>query len=485
MSWFHRDTADASPRRRVVWMLLCMLVWIGGCDRFSTDYGNSKGLSGRKSLNGFGGLRRAYQNAGYTTRDVSRLTDRVQKSDVIVWTPQEYGSISVEVTDWFESWLSMGNRTLVYVVPDSGSEVDYWQDAMNLAPPNQRLEYRKQAARAINARAIWRLNRSPLSSNGWFVVSPSVSRQRSSDLSGPWSAAESETATNPVNQDSIPPDSEGGRAGSDQPVTTELKLKAYATSTTSAGATAGNVPAGNFPSQLNAKANGPNSTGFSPFAALASETEVAFESLLDNSERESVIGLIQSEQWGDSRILVVAGGSLLTNYALARPVGRQLAGRLIQASQASVESGKASDSLQAGFLTTGWSGVSVSERKPGVPTASGMELLTVWPISLITIHGVMLGLVVCLMLLPIFGRPRRLRRVEQGDFGDHLDAVAALMKKAGGEAYAKQRISEYFRRIRDENAGPWVQPDTAEHASFTMRQTKMKPEKVTNTEPDK
>lgn len=461
-----------------------MLVWIGGCDRFSTDYGNSKGLSGRKSLNGFGGLRRAYQNAGYTTRDVSRLTDRVQKSDVIVWTPQEYGSISVEVTDWFESWLSMGNRTLVYIVPDSGSEVDYWQDAMNLAPPNQRLEYRKQAARAINARAIWRLNRSPLSSNGWFVVSPSVSRQGASDLSGPWSAAQSETAANQAHPNSTTGFSADGPAGSGPPVTIELKLTAYTTRTTGSSAKPGNIPAG-LPSQLNAKANGPNSTGFSPFAATASETEVAFESLLDNSERESVIGLIQSEQWSDSRIIVVAGGSLLTNYALARPVGRQLAGRLIQASQASVGNAKASDSLQAGFLTTGWSGVSVSERKPGVPTASGMELLTVWPISLITIHGVMLGLVVCLMLLPIFGRPRRLRRVEQGDFGDHLDAVAALMKKAGGEAYAKQRISEYFRRIRDENAGPWILPDTAEHASFTMRQTKMKPEKVTITEPDK
>jgi hypothetical protein len=464
-------------------MLLCVLVWIVGCDQFSTDYGNSKGLSGRKSLNGFGGLRRAYQNAGYSTRDVSRLTDRVQKSDVIVWTPQEYGSISDEVTDWFESWLSIGDRTLVYVVPDSGSEVDYWQDAMKLAPPNQRLEYRKQAARAINARANWRLNRSPLSSNGWFDVSPSVKQQPSTDLSGPWSAAESDAEAKPVSNSNM-----GFREerllGSDQPVTTELKLTAYATSTPGAGAATGNVPAG-FPAQRNAKANGPNSTGFSLFSASPTETEVAFESLLDNSDGDSVVAVIQSDQWNDSQIIVVAGGSLLTNFGLARPFGRQLAGRLIQASILSLDSVDASESLQAGFLTTGWSGVAVSERKPGVPTASGMELLTVWPISLITIHGVMLGLVVCLMLLPIFGRPRRLRRVEQGDFGDHLDAVAALMKKAGGEAYARQRISEYFRRIRDENAGPWGQPDTAEHASFTMKPTQMKPEKTIDTEPDK
>ena len=113
---------------------------------------------------------------------------------------------------------------------------------------------------------------------------------------------------------------------------------------------------------------------------------------------------------------------------------------------------------------------SISERTPGAPIASGMELLTVWPISLVTIHGVLLGLVVCLMLLPIFGRPRKVRRVDHSDFGDHLDAVAALMNRAGGEEFAKQRISEYFKRIRGENSGPWVQPDTTEHASLTMHQ---------------
>ncbi len=60
------------------------------------------------------------------------------RTDVIVWTPQVLGSVTPQVTRWFERWLSRGNKTLVYVVPDSGSEADYWIEAAKLAPPEQR-----------------------------------------------------------------------------------------------------------------------------------------------------------------------------------------------------------------------------------------------------------------------------------------------------------------------------------------------------------
>jgi hypothetical protein len=63
------------------------------------------------------------------------------------------------------------------------------------------------------------------------------------------------------------------------------------------------------------------------------------------------------------------------------------------------------------------------------------------------------------MLWPTFGRPRNLDRTQQNDFGDHLDAVAALMNKAGGEDYARARISEYMKRMHGETSGPWVLPD--------------------------
>ena len=67
-----------------------MLVVVG-CGQFSNEYGRSSGPNATSSLNGFGLLRSAYEIAGFQTRDVRRLSDRVNKADVIVWTPQMLG----------------------------------------------------------------------------------------------------------------------------------------------------------------------------------------------------------------------------------------------------------------------------------------------------------------------------------------------------------------------------------------------------------
>ena len=112
----------AATRWMVATALLILLC--SGCSRLSTDYGNTKGVSGRQSLNGFGALRKSYERTGFRSRDVSRLSDRVMRTDVIVWTPQILGTVNTDVTRWFERWLGLGGRTLVYVVPDSGSEAD-------------------------------------------------------------------------------------------------------------------------------------------------------------------------------------------------------------------------------------------------------------------------------------------------------------------------------------------------------------------------
>ena len=430
---------------------------LSGCSQLESDYGRSKGLTGKRSLNGFGGFRTAFEQAGFDTRDVTRLTQRVKQSDAIVWTPQELESIPTDVTRWFDAWLARGKHTLIYIVPDSGSEVDYWRDASRLAQPSQRLEYRKRAARSTNQRAIWQVNRSPVSTNGWFVVSPSVSSQTSSELSGNWlKDGSSKTGTNDIAQ-----------------VTTEFKIAAYqevpptANPANPANPTTPTVPPapvifnGNQPT-------GPNSAGWTKQATTtATKTKTDFDAKVKNVDGNTIVAIVQSKNWPESQIIVVAGGSLLTNYALTRTSNSLLAARIIDQTKGVVTT----DGLtipKVGFLTTDWQGVSISERKPGAVVASGMELLTVWPISLVTIHGVLLGLVVCLMLFPIFGRPRKIKHVEQNDFGDHLDAVAALMNKAGGEPFARHRISEYFKRIRGESAGPWVLPDTTEHQSFTM-----------------
>ncbi|TWU59177.1 hypothetical protein Poly51_19630 [Rubripirellula tenax] len=416
-------------RQYIYSLVVLLLIATSGCSDLVTDYGESKGLKGQSSLNGFGALRNSYELSGFRARDVSRLTDRVGTSDAIVWTPQLMDGVDSDVTKWFERWLAKGNKTLVYVVPDSGSEADYWIEASRLAEPAQRIEYRKRAGQSINQRMIWRLNRKAMPSNGWFQVQPLEHRIDVDVIKGEWSSDLAEKTRGDKTSTGL---------------FAEFSVEPYDSTVVVPPAT-GFVPTG---------PTGPSSPGFSSGATVVpSKTETTFRSFVSHGD-DSVVAEIRSTKWKGSKILVVAGGSLLTNFALAHQANAKLAAKIVNES---TPSGVASP--VAGFLTSDWMGVPVSESTPGVPVASGMELLTVWPLSLVTMHGALLGFVICLMLWPILGRPKRVHTSEHTHFGDHLDAVAGLMNRAGGEDYARARISEYFKRVRGETSGPWVLAD--------------------------
>ena len=427
------DRKISNSKRAVCLMICCIVFATSGCNRFYTDYGTSKNTVGRTSVNGFGGLRSMFEQDGFKTRDISRLTDRVRRTDVIVWTPREIGAIESRSTRWFENWLSGGNRTLVYVVPDSGSETEYWQDAASLAPPELRLEYRKRIAKSVNQRMAWRSNRSAPPSNGWFRVNPLAGGYVLNDVEGKWDV----------------PTTEGDELSNKR---IEFGIEPFEKDATASTTVA---PGGMF---MAGRPTGPSAQGWVMMNETApTKTETKFRTMLKSSSDQVIVASIQSKRWKGSQVVVVAGGSLLTNYALTKQFGNELATEMVAQVKEPLANSPASDGLPSvGFLTTGVERLPVSERKPGAPVASGMELLTVWPISLVTMHGVLLGLVVCLMLFPIFGRPRKGKEVELSDFDDHLDSVAALMKRAGGEHFAKHQISEYQKRIRGESSGPWI-----------------------------
>ena len=425
-------------------LLFGICAGICGCGLpFDATYGPSTGVSGRISVNGFGALRTSFENAGYKTRDVRRLTNRTKESDVIVWTPTVLKSTRLKVTRWFEGWLSTGDKTLIYVVPDSGSEANYWVQAGQTAPPKQRMEYRRRAARKLNERLQWTINRRQSFTNGWFVVKPRAEIFGTGELSSQnWDLASQKTQ---------------GSSGS---MLTEYIIEPYdPPAEDNANAAKPNAPT------TNTGPTGPAST-YTPFQTEEiTSTKVDFESIVKTKSGETIVAAISCDHWNDSKIIVVAGGSLLTNFAFTQDVNVELADQLIAHCLASSpkQSGDLTSTTNqniAGFLLSSYSPIPVSERKPGVPQASGMELLTAWPLSLVTIHAALLGFIVCMMLLPIFGRPRRVDRGSTSHFGDHLDAVAGLMSNARGEKYARERISEYMKRMKGETSGRWVLPDT-------------------------
>lgn len=380
---------------------LCLLSF--GCSKLSTDYGKTSGSSAYSSINGYGTFRQAIKNAGFSDREISRLTDRLKRNtDLVVWAPQNEAPLNPEAVTWLDSLLKQPNRTLIYISPDSGSEVEYWKSTTAMAPAGQRMEYRRRVAKSQTERKRNRFNKtSQPPSYKWFTINELTQPETVTGIKGPWARTDTKN----------PDEDSGGTASTALPV----KPLEYAIKTTGS------------PEKDNTRV------------------------LLETNRGTAYVAKITSKQWNNSQIFVVASGSLISNFGLTQGSNQLLADKLIQEVKSVKNSG-----LRAGYLNNDGKALIVSNANQGAPVASGMELMTVWPISLLTMHGIFLGFVICLMLLPIFGRPRKILQVTSGNFGHHLDAVAALMKRVGGEQYARTKISDYMKRVRGETAGPWI-----------------------------
>ncbi|MCA9138808.1 MAG: MBL fold metallo-hydrolase [Planctomycetales bacterium] len=420
--------------------LVCVLLLVvAGCSGgLGTNYGSSKGYSAKRSINGFTTFRTAFTEAGFYDREFNRLTDRARMTSVVVWTPGHPSPIDVRTTRWFESWLGAGYKTLIFVVPDSGSESQFYSDARPVASPGQRLEYRRKYAESLVAEHRWQTQRTAIASNGWFVVRPKV--QHSQVV-----VADEEKSEETVWK--VPSGDQSQRRF-------EWVIEAYDRDNPTTQNTMIWQPVG--------PGSPPVSFGES---TVPTSTELQFAPVLKSENGDTLVARVTSTRWRNSQILVVAGGSLLTNYGLTRQDNQQLADQLISASLQPMITGNIIDpdtrllangsAPQVGFTSANGS-MPISVVVGDIPRATGMELLTVFPISFVTFHALVLGFVICLMLLPIFGRPRQIDRGVLTHFGDHLSAVATLMRRRGGEAYAKRRISEYMTKVREESSGPWV-----------------------------
>ncbi len=380
-------------------LMSCSLLLAVGCSELATDYGKTSGSSAYSSINGYGTFRQAIKNAGFTDREMNRLTDRLKSStDLVVWAPQNDVPLNPEAVAWIDSWLKQANRTLVYISPDSGSEAEYWATTMATAPAEKRMEYRRRVATSQTQRQQIRFTTRQPPSYEWFTISELSQPETIKGVKGSWAAK--------------------GLDGDTQSTgTVELPLTPLEHEV---------------------------STARNP-------SDDATSVLLETNTGTAYVAKVTSNKWNGSQIFVISSGSLLSNFGLTQRSNQLLADKIIK------EAALAKNTeLRAGFLNNNGTALTVSNTNNGAPVPSGMELLTVWPISLLTMHGIFLGFVICLMLWPIFGRPRKIFHITSGNFGHHLDAVAALMKRVGGERYARTKISDYMKRVRGETAGPWI-----------------------------
>ena len=158
------------------------------------------------------------------------------------------------------------------------------------------------------------------------------------------------------------------------------------------------------------------------------------ESLLTANGRVLAARLTRNH-WHDSQIIVVADGSWLLNLPLVDHANRRLAAALID------ECGPPG---RVCFLESDASGLRITDSDAELPLV--LQMFTVWPVNLFMLHLVLVGLIYCFYVWPIFGRPQRLPDDRVSDFGKHITAVGELLERGQDYAYAKSQIEEYQRK---------------------------------------
>lgn len=414
-----------SFRSQRSWLLLLLAMLVGGstgCQKkLNENYGNSAGRDGRESIAGFGIMRQYFHERGWDARTVVRLSERLYSTDAIVFTPSVTTPPSLQATQWIDDWLADGDKTFIYVLRDYQTVDRYWQTAKQLAPPPQRLEYRRRSARARMEMQTLLLGRPTQISNGWFTAVALNPPPLAKGLTYPSQDGE------PDHAQSIP---------FHNPLPIEYRIRPYDSTIDQITTTPQFTPGAFFQFQ---------ETGYSSVDTNASV-------VIRSEDGLPIVTRLTSNEWPNSQILVVSGSSLLTNFGLVEPAARQVLADL----EALAYPVNPDDDLRVGFLYSDESGIRISSTNPDSYSNAGMEAFTTWPLNVISIHFAILGLVVCLMLFPILGRPRRIQSRTQSDFADHISAVAGLMAKTNGEQYARVRISEYMVRVRGETTGPWI-----------------------------
>ena len=347
----------------------------------------------------------AAQDVSLRVRDLRVLSGRSLDCDAILWAPTDWPPRNLtEVTGWLDNWLAIGDRRLVVVLPDAGSELAYWRQTAPMSPDIQKPRHRRRIAQSLSADLVDRLGKTRLSHPTYYQA------------------------------DRLPPDDRSAQPSPSWRV--EAAFDASAADDPAADEPAADEPAADEP----AEPTGGKVIGQPP------GPPPSLVRLGDPGQPNA--------RWANSEVWVVPGGSLVTNFAMVRPAGRRLAVQIRDIAWQSFS--PAEPSLEIGFLPSDAETLPVSHRTASTPPATGLEFMTTWPISLVTLHGLFLGVVICLALLPIFGRPRPAAASPTGRFATHLDAMARLLSRNASVDVAAGRISRYLRQVRGETTGPGV-----------------------------
>ncbi|GIW95783.1 MAG: hypothetical protein KatS3mg110_3824 [Pirellulaceae bacterium] len=386
-----------------------MAALVAGCAprEIRTDYAASTGRVGVASLHGTGLLAEAFRRAGHEVTFTNRLSSGLDKADIVVWFPDDYGCLSDQEARYVRDWLrNHPAGTWIYVRRDYQAVTEYVEQILTQTNnPRQYWHFRAWHLLEHQRRRSAHISCTNLG-NTWFDVDRLPVAEKVVRLSG-----------DPRWLRGVQVDKTDLWLGEKIHVKYPLDSASAGELPSEQGLRAG---ASRKPSdrENNASGGGPQSnrvarvllgTEYGPFV-------VRFDSILPTT----------------GKLILVANGSFLLNYGLTNPENEKLAMALIDECQ------------------TGHKVVIVRTDPPEAKLRSGEQeagddtpwYLT-WPLVLILAHAGWWGSALLLGRFPIFGQPARDAGNVQPNIGQHVDALGELLAQARDDQYCRTILEEY------------------------------------------
>lgn len=439
----HRKLAVNSPA--LGFFALCFLLTINaGCSDWLPEtepFGSVSSPDQFRSINGLGVHRRMWETAGAKVLTPQKISPRLETFDTVVLVGQTFEPPGKDVRDWLEQWLGREKgRTVVYFGRDLSADVYYRQHTLAQLTPAER-ELGLDALALSRARELSKRTRELPESTfcGWFyldvdqptVVHNQFSNSWANDLSG----LRGDWPTGVVLQPPSKSLKSKKPSWLTNPVVNPLK------------------PAVTFDPLDD------SGSGRSQWAPGELDTDEAWssafndlpksESLLSADDNTPLIfRLTHAKRFPGSQLLVVTNGAPFLNGTLVEPLHQRVGELLIE---------ECMPAKRVALIAYSYNGLYISAAAEADPRGAGLEMLTLWPLSAITMPALLLGIVFCAMLIPILGRPQRLARSSVSDFGLHVEAVGKMLYQSQDLEYARSSIAEYFKRVRGEAPPQWLE----------------------------
>ncbi len=402
------------------------------------DYGAVRGRTAVHSLNGLGFHRELWESAGTRVLLPSKLSPRLETYDTLVLVGRDYGPPGRDARQWLEEWLERKEgRTVVYFGRDFNAAIYYRQRTLDRVRPD--LQPRARQAIALKQIEEFNIRAAQLPENTfaeWFYFDVERPERRYTRFAGPWAEdLEGREGYWPVRTALLPPGPQWRDA-----------LPSWLENSTKPPPRFDPGPV------LGDDSIGRSRWGYWEYTTIE-QWQAAFDKLPEHDlllradDGTPLVFRIPVGPRGNSQILIVANGAPLLAGSMVDPLHRRVGEKLVE---------QCMPAHRVGLLQYGQAGLLISEVPEPDQRGIGLEMLTVWPLSAITMPAALLGILLCVALFPIFGRPRRLPRRTTSDFGMHVEAVGQLLQKTHDRSFALQAIHDYFWTVRNEPPPAWL-----------------------------